>query len=108
MQTSADSRRFTLASCTLVVLLAWAGPIHADGRDAGWKEQPVPGLPAKGEGQAFRKGVVATANPYAAEAGAQVAEKGPSAALAPLATRCGVHPVRLTRATACRLAYGPF
>lgn len=79
MQTSADSRRFALASCSLVVLLAWAGPTYADGRDPRWKEQPVPGLPAKGEGQAFRKGVVATANPYAAEAGAQILEAGGNA-----------------------------
>jgi gamma-glutamyltranspeptidase / glutathione hydrolase len=79
MQTSANSRHFALASCTLVVLLAWAGPIHADAGDARWKEQPVPGMPAKGEGQAFRKGVVATANPYAAEAGAQILESGGNA-----------------------------
>jgi gamma-glutamyltranspeptidase/glutathione hydrolase len=79
MQTSADSRRFAIASCTLSLLLAFAGPSHADDRDSKWKEQPVPGLPAKGEGQAFRKGVVATANPYAAEAGAQILESGGNA-----------------------------
>jgi gamma-glutamyltranspeptidase / glutathione hydrolase len=79
MQAFADSRRFAIASCTLAILLAWAAPIHADGRDARWKEQPVPGLPDKGEGPAFRKGVVATANPYAAEAGAQILEAGGNA-----------------------------
>lgn len=79
MQASADSCRFTIASCTLALLVACAGPSHADGRDPRWKDQPVPGLPAKGEGQAFRKGMVATANPYAAEAGAQVLESGGNA-----------------------------
>ncbi|WP_341891656.1 gamma-glutamyltransferase [Variovorax sp. YR752] len=79
MLTSADSHRFAIASCTLVVLLACAGTTHADGRDSRWKEQAVPGLPAKGEGQAFRKGVVATANPHAAEAGAQILESGGNA-----------------------------
>ena len=38
----------------------------------------------------------------------QAAEKGPSAALARLGTRCGVPPVRLARALARRLASGPF
>jgi len=38
----------------------------------------------------------------------QAAEKGPSAALARLGTRCGVPVVRLTRPIACRLASGAF
>ena len=38
----------------------------------------------------------------------QAAEKGPSAALARLATHCDVPPVRLARASTCRLASRPF
>lgn len=79
MRISADAHRVALASCTLAVVLAWAGPVQADDRDAGWREQPVPGLPAAGQGQAFRQGVVATANPYAAEAGARILEAGGNA-----------------------------
>jgi gamma-glutamyltranspeptidase / glutathione hydrolase len=42
-------------------------------------QQAVPGLPAGSEQQAFRRGVVATANPYATEAGAQILAMGGNA-----------------------------
>jgi gamma-glutamyltranspeptidase/glutathione hydrolase len=52
---------------------------RGDRRGGPHAQQPVPGLPAGSDQQAYRKGVVATANPYAAEAGAQILAMGGNA-----------------------------
>ena len=52
--------------------------------------------------------LIGTSGTPATGADEQAAEKGPSAALARLGTRCGVPSVRLTRPFARRLASGPF
>ena len=68
------------AACSLAVALAWASPALADGRDSRWGDAAVPGLPTPGSaGPGFRSGVVAVANPYAAEAGARILEAGGNA-----------------------------
>jgi signal peptidase I len=62
--------------------------------------------PQPPQGQGLRA-LLAAEPPGPAGVG-QAAEKGPSAALRRLGTRCGALPVRLTRPSASRLAAGPF
>jgi len=75
------------AVALLLVGLAFATPALADGRDETVGVPPGNTLPeqARGNGppswagKAFRQGVVTTANPYAAEAGARILEAGGNA-----------------------------
>ncbi|WP_284618626.1 gamma-glutamyltransferase [Aquabacterium humicola] len=70
---------------TLIACMAMA-PVHADeGDETLGVISPVPastkgkGTPPSWAGKAFRQGVVSVANPYGAEAGAQVLERGGNA-----------------------------
>ena len=79
MRVRFDLCRSSLAVCGLAVALAWAPTAQADGRDFRHGDSAIPGLPAKDAGTGFRSGVVAVANPYAAEAGARILESGGNA-----------------------------
>jgi len=79
MRARFDIRRLSLAACGLAVALAWVNPAQADGRDFRHGSTAVPGLPSKGAGPGFHGGVVAVANPHAAEAGARILEAGGNA-----------------------------
>ena len=83
-----DSRSWMRRAVALPLLgLAFTTPAFADGRDETVGVPPGNTLPdqAKGKGppswagKAFRQGVVTTANPYAAEAGAKILEAGGNA-----------------------------
>ena len=71
----------------LLLGLAFTTPALADGRDETVGVPPGNSLPGQANGKgppswagkAFRQGVVATANPYAAEAGAKILEAGGNA-----------------------------
>lgn len=81
MRTSINRCHSSLAMCGLAVALVWAQPVLADGRDLRHRNDGVPGLPSEGQdgSMGFRSGVVAVANPYAAEAGARILEAGGNA-----------------------------
>ena len=81
MRTSINRCHSSLAMCGLAVALVWAQPVLADGRDFRHRNDGVPGLPTEGQdgSMGFRSGMVAVANPYAAEAGARILEAGGNA-----------------------------
>ncbi len=79
MRARFDIRRLSLAASGLAVALAWAHPALADGRDSRNGDSAIPGLPAKHQSTGFRSGMVAVANPHAAEAGARILEAGGNA-----------------------------
>ena len=81
MRTSINRCHSSLAMCGLAVALVWAQPVLADGRDFRHRDDAVPGLPTEGQdgSMGFRSGIVAVANPYAAEAGARILEAGGNA-----------------------------
>ncbi|MBL8348165.1 MAG: gamma-glutamyltransferase [Rubrivivax sp.] len=73
-----------MALAAMAALLACGLPAHADDGDDRHEEErshrPHRGAPPpQASGTAYRKGVVAVANPYAAEAGAKVLERGGNA-----------------------------
>lgn len=85
--TSRISRWPSRTGCALLLGLAFSTPVLADGRDETVGVPPGITLPGQANGKgppswagkAFRQGVVSTANPYAAEAGAKILERGGNA-----------------------------
>lgn len=82
------SRAWRPATLAAAVALAWAAAptAYADEGDAPIGVPPSVNLPIQSQGnpppwagRAFRQGVVSTANPYAAEAGARILEQGGNA-----------------------------
>src|SRR4029453_18845410 len=79
--------RFSRAALALFIGLALAAPAFADSDNETLGVPPGITLPAQANGngppswagKAFRQGVVAVANPYGAEAGAQILEAGGNA-----------------------------
>ncbi len=81
MQTLVDrpKRRTALALAALLACASF-GLAHADAD--GWRDpwhRPQDRPPPQASGPAYKKGVVAVANPYAAEAGAKMLERGGNA-----------------------------
>ena len=80
-----DREPHRLAGLALAAVLAGCGfgPALADDQAGrwpdGWHPHRPDQAPPQASGPAYRKGVVAVANPYAAEAGAQILERGGNA-----------------------------
>ena len=80
-----DREPHRLAGLALAAVLAGCsfGPALADEQAGrwpdGWHPHRPDQAPPQASGPAYRKGVVAVANPYAAEAGAQILERGGNA-----------------------------